>query len=305
MVPSVQFDHQPSFEQQIHVADAVHQDLRLHADARLPEPRPRQRLKHGIGTAVHPHQYLPGPAVPAPREAFTEESDGHVPSLYRAFHHDQGMMGRQAAQSVDQYVAERRHRPKRVRSKQQPAVLDRAGGGTPPVVNMRIRGSLHGPQRIERGRQPVSRGAGRRRQFPAGPASVAGPLRRNARAHQRCPSTHDAASSRPQACSEWPMWTTRVTRGRFLPGNRLRGRGFPRIRSSRIRKRLPHVTARSGVAAFGAASPSRAGPEPVRCLRRPAAAPGCPSPAGTGGRPRGPGFRRRRPRGRHRPRPGP
>ena len=52
-------------------------------------------------------------------------------------------------------------------------------------------------------------------------------------------------------------------------------------------------------------SPCRGGPGPARCRRRPAAARGCPSPAGTGGRRRGRGFRRPRSRVRRRPQRGP
>lgn len=51
-------------------------------------------------------------------------------------------------------------------------------------------------------------------------------------------------------------------------------------------------------------SPSRGGPGPARCHRRPAAPPGCPSPVGKGGRRRGPGSHRPRFPGRRRQRRG-
>lgn len=105
-----------------------------------------------------------------------------------------------------------------------------------------------------------------------------------------------------------------VTLDRVLAAAHRSHPGFPQFSLSTQRKRLLPVTHESWAAAFCGmsaenqgrrlgVSPCRAGPARARCRRRPAGPRGCPSPAGRGGRRRGPGSRRPRSRGHRRRRP--
>ena len=153
---------------------------------------------------------------------------------------------------------------------------------------------------------------GQHHPLPALPAQASAQPRRKLPGLEKLPLSHAGAPPPTPTARPELMWTAEE-QGKCHAEHAFAGSRSPHARNSgspaaQRRERLLPVTRGHRGSSLSAGgdrlSPCRGGPGPVRCHRRPAGPPGCPSPAGTGGRPRGPGSRRPRSRVRRRQRRG-